>query len=138
MTINEKQDEILESFAMLEDWADRYEYIIEMGKELDLIDDSLKDDEHLIIGCQSRVWLAAEFDGEFLNLKADSDAIITSGIIAMLLKILSHQTPKDILEADLYFLSDLGLQEHLSMTRSNGLKSMLEKIKDYARFYLDK
>jgi cysteine desulfuration protein SufE len=138
MTINEKQDEILESFAMLEDWADRYEYIIEMGKELDLIDNSLKDDEHLIIGCQSRVWLAAEYDGEFLNLKADSDAIITSGIIAMLLRILSHQTPKDILEADLYFLSDLGLQEHLSMTRSNGLKSMLEKIKDYARFYLDK
>jgi len=138
MTINEKQDEILESFAMLEDWADRYEYIIEMGKELDLIDDSLKDDEHLIIGCQSRVWLAAEYDGEFLNLKADSDAIITSGIIAMLLKIQSHQKPKDILEADLYFLRDLGLQEHLSMTRSNGLKSMLEKIKDYARFYLDK
>jgi cysteine desulfuration protein SufE len=138
MTINEKQDEILESFAMLEDWADRYEYIIEMGKELDLIDNSLKDDEHLIIGCQSRVWLAAEYDGEFLNLKADSDAIITSGIIAMLLRILSHQTPKDILEADLYFLSDLGLQEHLSMTRSNGLTSMLEKIKDYARFYLDK
>ncbi len=138
MTINEKQDEILESFAMLEDWADRYEYIIEMGKELDLIDDSLKDDEHLIIGCQSRVWLAAEYDGEFLNLKADSDAIITSGIIAMLLKVLSGARPKEILEADLYFLRDLGLQEHLSMTRSNGLKSMLEKIKDYARFYLEK
>lgn len=137
MTINEKQDEILESFSMLEDWADRYEYIIEMGKELELIDDSLKDDEHLIVGCQSRVWLAAEYDGEFLNLKADSDAIITSGIIAMLLRILSHQTPKDIVEADLYFLTDLGLQEHLSMTRSNGLKSMLERIKDYARFYLE-
>lgn len=138
MTINEKQDEILESFSMLEDWADRYEYIIDMGKELELIDDSLKDDEHLIIGCQSRVWLAAEYDGEFMHLKADSDAIITSGIIAMLLKVLSGARPKEILEANLYFLRDLGLQEHLSMTRSNGLKSMLEKIKAYARFYLEK
>lgn len=130
MTINEAQDEIIAEFADFDDWMDRYQIIIDLGNTLPAIDERLKIPEHLIDGCQSRVWLNAETDAEGrMNLTADSDAIIVKGIIAMLIRVLNHHTPREILDADLYFIDRIGLAEHLSPTRSNGLLAMVRDIK---------
>lgn len=130
MTINEAQDEIIAEFADFDDWMDRYQIIIDLGNTLPAIDERLKTPEHLIDGCQSRVWLNAETDAEGrMDLTADSDAIIVKGIIAMLIRVLNHHTPREILDADLYFIDRIGLAEHLSPTRSNGLLAMVRDIK---------
>ncbi len=130
MTINEAQDEIIDEFADFDDWMDRYQLIIDLGNTLPAIDEQLKTPEHLIDGCQSRVWLNAETDSEGrMDLTADSDAIIVKGIIAMLIRVLNHHTPREILDADLYFIDRIGLAEHLSPTRSNGLLAMVRDIK---------
>lgn len=132
MTIKEKQEEIVEEFSMFDEWMDKYEHIIELGKELPLIEDNYKTDDNLIKGCQSRVWLHAELiDGKVI-FTADSDAIITKGIIGLVIRVFSGHTPKEIAETELFFIDQIGLQEHLSPTRSNGLLSMLKQIKMYA------
>ncbi|RUA12123.1 MAG: SufE family protein [Flavobacteriia bacterium] len=132
MTINEIQDEIIEEFSMFEDWMERYDYIIELGKSLPEMDEKLKTDENLIRGCQSKVWLYAELKGDKIIFKADGDAILTKGIVALLLQVFSEQTPKDILDSELYFIDKIGLKEHLSPTRANGLVSMVKQFKLYA------
>jgi cysteine desulfuration protein SufE len=132
MTIKEAQEEIVEEFSMFDEWMDKYEHIIELGKELPLIEDRYKTDDHLIKGCQSRVWLHAELVNGNVNFTADSDAIITKGIIGLVIRVFSGHTPKEIAETDLFFIDQIGLQEHLSPTRSNGLLSMLKQIKMYA------
>ena len=133
MTINQKQDRIIEEMSDLDDWMDRYAYIIDLGNQLPAIDESLKTPDRLIDGCQSRVWLDAQLTPEGkLVFTADSDAIIVKGIISMLIDVLSGQTPQDILDADLHFIDKIGLAEHLSPTRSNGLLSMVKQIKAYA------
>ncbi len=129
MTLEQKQQEIIDDFSVYDDWMDKYEYIIELGKDLPKIDENLKTDDRLIEGCQSRVWLAEKFDGEKMNFTADSDAIITKGIISLLIRVLDQERPKEIAKADLHFINDIGLHEHLSPTRSNGLASMVKKIK---------
>jgi cysteine desulfuration protein SufE len=134
-TINEIQDEIVEDFSMFEDWNDKYEYLIDYGKSLPLIDDQYKTEDYRIHGCQSRVWLHAEIENDILNFYADSDAIITKGIVGLLIKVLSGQSPKEVVDSDLYFLKKIGLQEHLSPTRANGLVSMIKQIKTYAVAY---
>jgi len=132
MTINEQQDEIIEEFELFSDWMDKYENIIDMGKELPLIDAQYKIPENLIKGCQSSVWLHPEYvDGKIL-FTADSDAIITKGLISMMVRVLSGHTPQEIIDADLYFINTIGLQNHLSPNRSNGLLSMLKQMKMYA------
>jgi cysteine desulfuration protein SufE len=137
MSINEQQDEIIEEFEMFTDWMDKYEYIIQLGKELPLIDEKYKTEEHLIKGCQSRVWLHADYKDGKIWFTADSDAIITKGLISMVIKVLSQHTPKEIVDADLYFVNAIGLNSHLSPTRSNGLLSMLKQIRSFAQaFYL--
>ncbi|MDO5036604.1 MAG: SufE family protein [Porphyromonas sp.] len=128
-TINEIQDEIIEDLSFLEDWMDRYEYIIDQSESLEPMPEEDKTPEHLIEGCQSRVWVAGEVDGEGrLRLRADSDAVIVKGIIALLLRVLNGQRPQDVVDADLYFIDKVGLHEHLSPTRSNGLVSMVRHI----------
>lgn len=129
MTIEQKQQEIIDDFAIYDDWMEKYEYIIELGKELPLIDPDKKTEDRLIEGCQSRVWLDARIDNDKILLTADSDAIITKGIIGLLVRVLDNETPEDIVKSDLHFISDIGLQEHLSPTRANGLVSMVKKIK---------
>lgn len=129
MTIEEIQEEIIEEFDMFDDWMQRYEYIIESGKSLRTIEEELKDETHLIKGCQSKVWLHGERDNGVLRFTADSDAILTKGIIALLLRVYSGQKPKDILDAEPYFIDRIGLKEHLSPTRANGLLSMVKHIK---------
>ncbi len=133
MTINDKQDEIIAEMSELDDWMDRYAYIIDLGNSLPPIDEQYKTPEHLIEGCQSRVWLNAELsdDGK-VGFTADSDAIIVKGIISMLIDVLSGHTPREILDADLYFINRIGLSEHLSPTRSNGLLAMVKQIRMYA------
>lgn len=136
MTINEKQDEIIDELSGLDDWMDRYGYIIDLGNQLPAIDNSLKTPDRLIEGCQSRVWLDASRDEEGkINFTADSDAIIVKGIISMLIDVLSGHTPQEILDADLYFIDRIGLSEHLSPTRSNGLLAMIKQIRAYALAY---
>lgn len=136
MTIEQKQDEITEQFADIDDWLDRYAQIIDMGNELPPIDESLKTPDRLIEGCQSRVWLDARLDPEGrVHFTADSDAIIVKGIIAMLVDVLNGHTPAEILGADLHFIDDIGLGEHLSPTRSNGLLAMVKQMSDYARAF---
>jgi cysteine desulfuration protein SufE len=135
MSIKEEQDEIIADFEYLTNWDDKYEYIIQLGKELPLIDAQYKTEENLIKGCQSRVWLHAGFSEGKLQFTADSDAIITKGLISMMIKVLNKQTPKDIVAADIYFIDAIGLASHLSPTRSNGLLSMLKQIKLYALAY---
>lgn len=136
MTINQTQDEIIEEFADLTDWMDRYAYIIDLGNSLPPFPDNLKTPEHLIEGCQSRVWIVADRDDKgLMHLRADSDALIVKGIVSLLLKVLDGHTPLDILNADLYFIDKIGLSEHLSPTRSNGLVAMVREIKNYARAY---
>jgi cysteine desulfuration protein SufE len=129
MTIEQKQQDIIDEFGIFEDWMEKYEYIIELGKELPVIDAAKKTDDRLIEGCQSRVWLDAEVDHGKMKFSADSDAIITKGIIALLIRVLNNEAPADIARADLHFISDIGLQEHLSPTRANGLASMVKRLK---------
>jgi len=135
MTIQEIQQGIVEEFAMFEDWMQRYEYMIELGKSLPLIEERYKTDDNLIKGCQSRVWVHAQLEGDKLVFTADSDAIITKGIIAILIRVFSGQRPQDILEADTDFIDHIGLREHLSPTRANGLVSMVKQLKLYAVAY---
>jgi len=130
--IEQKEQEIIEEFSLFEDWMDRYEHIIGLGKELPLIADELKTDDLLIKGCQSRVWLHAKVEDSKVFFTADSDAIITKGIISLLVRVLSGQTPSEIIETDLSFIDEIGLKEHLSPTRSNGLVSMVKQMKLYA------
>lgn len=132
MTIKEIQEEIIEEFSMFDDWMERYEYIIDLGKSLPLIDSAFKLDENLIKGCQSKVWLHSELQNEKLVFTADSDAILTKGIVALLLRVFSNQKAEDILNADTNFIDQIGLKEHLSPTRANGLVSMIKQIKMYA------
>lgn len=132
-TIQEEQDEIIADFEFLgENWDDKYEYIIQLGKELPLIDPQYKTEDHLIKGCQSRVWLHTDFKDGKLIFTADSDAVITKGLISLLIKVLSGHTPKEIIDANITFIDAIGLSSHLSPTRSNGLLSMLKQIKAYA------
>lgn len=133
MTINKKQDELIDELSGLDDWMDRYSYIIDLGNQLPAIDESLKTPSHLIEGCQSRVWLDAKLSPEGkVEFTADSDAIIVKGIISMLIDVLNDHTPQEILDADLYFIDRIGLSEHLSPTRSNGLLAMVKQIRLYA------
>jgi cysteine desulfuration protein SufE len=132
MTIQEIQDEIVDEFSMFEDWMQRYEYIIDLGKSLSLIDEQFKTEDNIIKGCQSKVWVHAEQNGEKVVFTADSDAILTKGIIAILIRAFSNQKAADILEANTDFIDKIGLKEHLSPTRANGLVSMVKKIKMYA------
>ncbi len=133
MTINETQDRIIEEMSELDDWMDRYAYIIDLGNALPPIDEKYKTPEHLIEGCQSRVWLNAELDADGKVIyTADSDAIIVKGIISMLIEVLSGHTPQEIIDADLYFIPAIGLSEHLSPTRSNGLLAMVKQMRMYA------
>lgn len=132
MTINEIQDEIIDEFSFFGDWMEKYEYIIDLGKGLSLIDEQYKTDDYLIRGCQSRVWLRADAaPGGKVVFTADSDAVITKGIIALLVRVLSDQTATEVANADLYFIDKIGLKEHLSPTRSNGLLSMVKQMKLY-------
>ncbi len=132
MTINEMQDEVIAEFSDFDDWMDRYQLLIDLGNEQQPLDEKYKTDQNLIEGCQSRVWLQAdEQDGKII-FQAESDALIVKGIIALLIKVLSGHTPDEILEADLYFIPKIGLQEHLSPTRSNGLLSMVKQMRMYA------
>ena len=132
MTIKEIQEEIIDEFAMFDDWMERYEYLIEIGKSLPMIDEQYKLEENIIKGCQSKVWLYSELNGNKISYTADSDAILTKGLVALLLRVFTDQTPQDILEANTNFIDDIGLKEHLSPTRANGLVSMLKQIKLYA------
>lgn len=125
------QEEIIQEFAFFSDWMEKYEYIIDLGKSLPLIDEQYKDEQHLIKGCQSQVWLNAELQDGKVRFTADSDAVITKGIIALLVRVLSEQAPEEVAEADLYFIDKIGLKEHLSPTRSNGLVSMVKQMKLY-------
>ncbi|EAQ51263.1 MULTISPECIES: SufE family protein [Leeuwenhoekiella] len=134
-SIQEIQQEIIEEFEMFDDWMQRYEYMIELGKSLPLIDDKYKTDEYIIKGCQSKVWVHADFNEGNIEFTADSDAIITKGIIAILIRSFSNQPPQAILDADTSFIDKIGLKEHLSPTRANGLVSMIKQIKLYAVAY---
>ena len=138
MTINEKQDEIIEEFELFGDWMEKYEHIIQIGKDLPLIKDEYKTEEHLIKGCQSRVWLHADYIDGKLSFTSDSDALITKGLVGLVVRVLSGHTPKEIVDTEIYFIDDIGLRSHLSPTRSNGLLSMLKQIKLYAVAYLVK
>lgn len=132
MTIQEIQEEIVDEFSMFDDWMQRYEYIIELGKTLPLIDEKFKTEDNIIKGCQSKVWLVPELkdDGK-LYFTADSDAVITKGLVSLMVKVLSGHSPKEIADADLYFIDQIGLKEHLSPTRANGLLSMVKQMKLY-------
>jgi len=132
MTIKEAQNEIIDEFALFEEWMDKYEHIIELGKDLPIISTEHKTEENLIKGCQSRVWLHADLVNDKIIFSADSDAIITKGIIALVIRVFSNHTPKEIAEADLFFIDQIGLKEHLSPTRSNGLLAMVKQIKMYS------
>lgn len=131
--IDKIQDEIIAEFDLFDDWMDKYEHIIEFAKDVPQIDESLKQDVNLVKGCQSKVWLAPEKKGDKLYFKADSDAVITRGIVGLLIRILSGQSPNDIAKADLYALDKIGLKEHLSPNRANGLVSMVNMMKSYAQ-----
>lgn len=132
MTIKDIQDQIIDEFELFDDWMQRYEYIIELGKNLPIISEVNKTDENIIKGCQSKVWLYAELNTDTLKYTADSDAILTKGIIAILIRVFSNQKPSDILNADMDFIEKIGLKDHLSPTRANGLVSMIKNIKMYA------
>lgn len=132
MTIKEVEQEIVDEFAIFTDWMDKYEYLIELGKNVPIISDGAKSESNLIKGCQSRVWLDAEFKDGKIFFKADSDAIITKGIISLLIRVFSGRRPKEILEANLDFIKQIGLQENLSPTRANGLLSMINQIRAYS------
>lgn len=135
MTINEIQDEIIEEFALFDDWADKYEYIIDMGKKLKGLPEDQKTEDNIIKGCQSRVWLNAHKDGGNLVFEADSEAVIVKGLVSMLIRVLSGHSPKEIAESELYFIDQIGMSQHLAQTRSNGLVSMVKQMKNYAIAY---
>ncbi|HCC87033.1 MAG TPA: Fe-S metabolism protein SufE [Prevotella sp.] len=134
-TINELQDEVVEEFSDFDDWMDKYQMLIDLGNDLDALDDKYKTEQNLIDGCQSRVWVQCDYVDGKLVFTADSDALIVKGIIALLIQVLSGHTPKEILDADLYFIDKIGLRDHLSPTRSNGLLAMVKQIKAYALAY---
>ena len=138
MTIKDIQDDIVEEFAMFDDWDERFQYVIDLGKSLPLIDEKYKTDENTIKGCQSKVWLHADREDGKVVFTADSDAIITKGIIAILIRVFSNQSPQEILNADTEFINEIGLKDHLSPTRANGLVSMIKQIKMYALAYAAK
>lgn len=133
--MKEIQAEIIEEFSMFDDWMQRYEYLIDLGKSVPTIEESFKKDENLIRGCQSKVWLHAELEHGIVKFTADSDAILTKGIVALLLRVFSNQTPQDILDTEPFFIDEIGLKEHLSPTRANGLVSMIKQIKLFALAY---
>lgn len=135
MTIKENQEAIVSEFSMFDDWMDKYAYLIELGKELPVIDEKYKTKQYLISGCQSRVWLHAEIVDGKVVFTADSDAVITKGIVSLLIRVFSGHSPGEIVDADFGFLNDIGLQEHLSPTRANGLQSMVKQIQLYARAF---
>lgn len=135
MTINELQDEIIEEFSDFSDWMDKYQLLIDLGNEQAPLDGRYKTESNLIDGCQSRVWLQADYEDGLIRFTAESDALIVKGIIALLIRVLSGHTPQEILDADLYFIEKIGLRQHLSPTRSNGLLSMVKQIKSYAIAY---
>jgi len=135
MTISEIQDKIIEDFSLFDDWMDKYNLLIDMGKDVPPIDPKYKVRDFLIEGCQSKVWLRPEFDGNLITFTADSDAIITRGIVSLLIKVLSGRTPEEIISTDLYFIDRIGLRQNLSPTRSNGLLSMVRQMKLYAMAY---
>ena len=132
MTINQIQDDLIEEFELFDDWEDKYEYIIDLGKKLPSLAEAHKTDDNIIKGCQSRVWLNAKMEDESLVFEADSEAIIVKGLVNMLVKVLSGHSPQEIAKADLYFMQRIGLQQHLAQTRSNGLASMVKQMKNYA------
>ncbi len=134
-SIDEVQDEIIREFEVYDDWLDKYNYLIELSRELPLLDPKHKVNENLISGCQSKVWLNADFSGGLVHFSADSDAIITKGIIALLIRVLSDRMPDEILNSDLYFIDRIGLRQNLTPTRSNGLLSMIKQMKLYALAY---
>lgn len=135
MALNKIQDEIIEEFSIFSDWLDKYDYLIELGNDLPDIDPAYKTDEYIINGCQSKVWLNADFKDGKMWYQADSDAIIVKGIAALLVKVLNGQPPKEIIDNDLYFIDEIGLKQNLSPTRSNGLVAMVKKMKLYAIAY---
>ncbi|WP_458628375.1 SufE family protein [Winogradskyella sp. PC D3.3] len=135
MTIEEVQNEIIDEFSMFEDWEERYQYMIDLGKDLPIIDEKYKTEDNIIKGCQSKVWVHATMEDDKVNFTADSDAIITKGIIAILIRVFSNQHPKAIIEANTDFIDKIGLKEHLSPTRANGLVSMIKQLKMYAIAY---
>jgi len=135
MTINEIQDSIIDEFSLFDDWMDKYNLLIDIGKDLPVIDPKYKVKDYLIEGCQSKVWLHPGFDGTNISFRADSDAIITRGIVALLIKVMSGHSPAEITSADLYFIDRIGLRQNLSPTRSNGLLSMVRQMKLYAMAY---
>lgn len=135
MTIDQIQEELIDEFALFDDWMDKYQYLIDLGKSLPLIDETLKTDDKIIKGCQSKVWLDAQLDEDKVVFKADSDAIITKGIVAVLVRAYSNQTPDAIINADTSFIDEIGLKEHLSPTRANGLVAMIKQMKLYALAY---
>jgi cysteine desulfuration protein SufE len=135
MTINQVQDKIIDEFSTFEDWMDKYNFLIDLGKELPIIDPKFKIKDYLIEGCQSKVWLHPEFNGQKITFTAESDALITRGIVALLIKVLSDRTPDEIISSNLYFIDRIGLRQNLSPTRSNGLLSMIRQIKLYALAY---
>jgi cysteine desulfuration protein SufE len=130
--INEIQEELIAEFDLFEDWADKYEYLIDLGKKLPAMSETLKTEENVIKGCQSRVWLHAEREGEVVNFHADSEAVIVKGLISMLIRVLSAHSAAEILAADLYFIDRIGMSQHLAQTRSNGLLAMVKQMKNYA------
>lgn len=134
-SINDVQDEIIEDFSVFDDWMDKYALLIELGNSLEPLDEKFRVESNLIQGCQSRVWIQAEYVDGRIYFKAESDAVIVKGIIALLIKVLSNRTPDEIINADLYFVNRIGLDEHLSPTRSNGLVSMVKQIRFYAMAY---
>jgi cysteine desulfuration protein SufE len=135
MELNQVQNNIVDEFSVFDDWMDKYNFLIELGKELPVIDPRFKTKDFLIEGCQSKVWLHPDFDGEIITFTADSDAIITRGIVSLLIKVLSGRTPQEIINADLFFIDKIGLRQNLSPTRSNGLLSMVRQMKLYAIAY---
>ena len=132
MTINEIQDEIREEFSGLDDWMDKYQLLIDLGNELAPLDERYKTEQNLIDGCQSRVWLQADYEDGLIRFSAESDALIVKGIVSLLIRVLSDHSPQEILDADLYFIEEIGLKEHLSPTRSNGLVAMVKQMRLYA------
>ena len=138
MTINEIQDEIIEEFSGFDDWMDKYQLLIDLGNEQEPLDDKYKTEQNLIDGCQSRVWLQADLVDGKIHFSAESDALIVKGIVALLIRVLSDHTPQEILDSDVHFIDAIGLTQHLSPTRSNGLLSMLKQIKTYALAYSQK
>lgn len=135
MTIEQTQQQIIEEFSIFDDWMDKYNFLIEMGKDCPVIETQYKTNNYLITGCQSRVWLHTTFDGKLIHFSADSDAVITKGIVNLLIRVFDGHTPEEILNADTEFLDQIGLKEHLSPTRSNGLLSMVKQMKLYAQVY---